>query len=196
MFGKNIFFSQFCIILCDFEQFAQRAIFRFDVSQQNLNNFWTDRATELRLDSKDAFFQAVSEYAFSAFRYHFQMLISDEKLQFVFFIGLSCISKWFFLFSLENTRQEKNRCLPKTKRFSMESLKKRQSFWNPLPHLRNFRWNGTINLCYVRQPNGPEHLQKATVEYESAIDICLQRINTWDVMVLQHTWLARHIMPR
>ena len=37
-------------------QFAQHAIFRFDMSQLNLNNFWMDKATELRLDSKDAFF--------------------------------------------------------------------------------------------------------------------------------------------
>ena len=46
----------------DFMQFAQNAIFHFDMSQLNLNNFWMDRATELRLDAKDAFFQAVSSY--------------------------------------------------------------------------------------------------------------------------------------
>ena len=33
-------------------------------SQQNINNFWTDGATELRLDSKEASFQAAFVNAF------------------------------------------------------------------------------------------------------------------------------------
>ena len=38
-------------------------------------------ATELRLDSKDAFFQAVSEYAVSVFRYRYDMLIFKGEIQ-------------------------------------------------------------------------------------------------------------------
>ena len=62
-------------------QFAQHAIFRVDMSQHNLNNFRTDRATGPRLDSKDAFFQAASESAFSAFRYYLDMLIYRGETQ-------------------------------------------------------------------------------------------------------------------
>ena len=72
----------------DFMQFAQHAIFRVDMSQLNLNNFWTDRATELRLDSKDAFFQAVSEYDVGAFRYHHDMLIFRGESQIRLFFWL------------------------------------------------------------------------------------------------------------
>ena len=51
-------------------------LFWFDMSQLNLNNFGRDRAIELSLDVKRAFFLAVSEYAFNVFRFyllaHFQ----------------------------------------------------------------------------------------------------------------------------
>ena len=66
---------------------AQHAIFGFDMSQVNLNNFWTDRATVLSLDSKDAPFQAVSEYVCIAFRFHNHMLIN-----YIFYF-----KKWEFL---------------------------------------------------------------------------------------------------
>ena len=65
----------------DFMQFAQHAIFRVDMSQHNLNNFRTDRATGPRLDSKDAFFQAVSQCDVGAFRYYHDMLISRGEIQ-------------------------------------------------------------------------------------------------------------------
>ena len=51
------------------------AIFRFDMSQLNLNNFQTDRATGLCLDSKDAPFQTVSEFDFIGFRFYKCMLV-------------------------------------------------------------------------------------------------------------------------
>ena len=88
MFGKKYFFSRFWNMIWDFMQFAQHANFWFDMSQLNLNNFWTDRATELRLDSKVAFFQAVSEYAFSAFRFHSDMLIFRGETQIRLFFWL------------------------------------------------------------------------------------------------------------
>ena len=62
---------------------------QFDMSQLNLSNFWTDKATELRLDSKDAFFQAVSEYDVGAFRYNHDVLIFRREIQIRLFFSLS-----------------------------------------------------------------------------------------------------------
>ena len=71
-------------------QFAQHAIFRVDMSQHNLNNFRTDRATGPRLDSKDPFFQAVSQCDVGAFRYYHDMLIFRGEIQIRRFFYLSC----------------------------------------------------------------------------------------------------------
>ena len=60
------------------------AIFRFDMSQLNLNNFQTDRATGLCLDSKDAPFQAVSEFDFIGFRFYKCMLVFTGEVVVVF----------------------------------------------------------------------------------------------------------------
>ena len=75
-------------------QFAQHAIFRVDMSQHNLNNFRTDRATGPRLDSKDAFFQAVSQCDVGAFRYYHDMLISRGEIQIRLFCCITIFTNY------------------------------------------------------------------------------------------------------
>ena len=100
MFGKKYFFSRFWNMIWDFMQFAQHANFWFDMSQLNLNNFWTDRATELRLDSKVAFFQAISEYDFIALRFSSDMFFFKEKLQIRLFFYQNCIGLVYRVFKI------------------------------------------------------------------------------------------------
>ena len=70
---------------------ALDSIFCLNMSQLNLNNFWTDWATELGLDSKWAPFQAVSEYDIIALRFYNDMLVFEEKLQIRLFFYQNCI---------------------------------------------------------------------------------------------------------
>jgi len=50
----------------------------------------TDGATGLRLDSKDAFLQLVSEYATSVYWYHYDMFMYRGEIQICLFIDLNC----------------------------------------------------------------------------------------------------------
>ena len=72
--GKSFFSFRFLKVK-DSMKISLHAIFQFDMSQLNLNNFQTDRATWLCLDSKDAPFQAVSEFDFIGFRFYKCMLV-------------------------------------------------------------------------------------------------------------------------
>ena len=60
-------------------KFFLKTVFCLDMSQQNFKNFWMDWATELRLDSKEASFQAVFEYVLIGCPIHCLVVISEEQ---------------------------------------------------------------------------------------------------------------------
>ena len=56
-----------------------------------------ESAKKLRLDSKDALFQAVSKYAFSAFLYHYDMLTLNGEIQIRLYYWPKLYWKYFWL---------------------------------------------------------------------------------------------------